>query len=755
MELYEKLSSSQDFQSVIDRCKVALEGANISEEDFKNICLGVYGFQETKAKEYNLDMEKIYYNLSKLEGIYVKEPEYFSEMEDEGDIRNGEFAQLSESFDDENSHMAILGDNSTISSERVSAIYINEEISDSPEARTEATIHELQHLFQTQYQYDKDNHLNVTKLFDGPGVSDASQEAFAQSTTRDILDFFKLDTPNPRLGVLDQYDGKTCVVPTIGDVYGTLQPIATELERIDGQAIFKMLYDGQAYSGELNFGRIDKVLNGAYEYDFDSHIMLLDILKTKAEYELTTGQIDSIEYLKTLGHLDKIAPIIHTDSTEIQMLNASTDAQIVDMFYTRADGEKHLEDLSHLTRSEDCKAFLIALQGIREMAADGKLELSLESIENMKYYATESDKLKTQTVVVEYDGTIYKMTASNTSEYGTSRIVSTEELQHHLEPLTISETSPEILFSKLKDDKIIFADDKVILSQHPSESEMPLYMAYACAAEISPNLMVQNRFRTYPDITEIRDAEGNNLAHILAENNSRQMTLSMKFFRPEQLSELLTTPNNEGLTPIDIAIQNNNIAFFETAAKIGLNPEINYENEKAQSPLIASLSHGVSPKITEIILEDFNANPNKLTSEGKLALAQAITCNPPQIEKIEMLINNGANIDLPSYIRNTDQVYYTPTQIAAGMGDITQNLEALRICLENGGDIFEENNAGESVFQRAIQTHDTEILVIAAQSGYDKEDLMVDELKDVGFNDSDIERIESAIIDYDNDLSFV
>lgn len=419
------------------------------------------------------------------------------------------------------------------------------------------------------------------------------------------------------------------------------------------------------------------------------------------------------------------------------------------------NGEKRLEDLSHLTRSTDCQNFLIALQAVRDLAADGKVQLTAENIDNMKYFQLDSGDGKTRLIAVEFEDKTYQVSAMISNDYGISRVAKIDPLEHNFESIIVPERDTFLSFRKLIDDKVFFADDSTILKQIPTNSEMPLYMAYACASETSPNLMALNRFRMYPDITSISDFEGNNLGHILAENNSAQMTRTMKYFNPEQLRELLTTPNDNGITPIDIAIQNNNIKFFETISYMGITPNMNYENTNCQSPLIASLSPDVDTRITKIILEDFNADPNKLTSEGKLALTQALSVSTTQIEKVELLINNGADVNLPSYVNNSDPIFYTATQVAAGMSDVSQNLEALKICLTEGGDIFEENNAGNSVFEQAIRTHDVEILIAAAESGYDREDLDVGELKDVGFKAEDIERIEEAIRDYDNDIAFV
>ena len=723
--MFDEYKNNSEYLRIAERCNESLQNANISEEDRESIYLTTYAFLNSVAKEYHLnDIEnKIYDNLSKLESIKEKESSYFEE--------------------DELGHFAVLGDDSVPSSTRLSAIYLIENISGEDRFRT--LTHELCHLYQQEYKYDENKEIDVEKLMVSCKVPNSILEATTELDSRQIMSFLGAPNSTARKAEVDTFEENTrCAVTAYPGAYATITPIVQEINRLDGDSLHKSIYYNSDYEGYLDIKKLGNLISNAYDTDnikyYQKAIEILE--KQSSEYSPT-------EYLKNISYLEERTTWTSKDN-QIAMSDVSiiSDKKILDSFYTAPDGDKKISDLDHITRSQDAEVFLMAVNGLKKLYVNGEIELNEESIENIKYKILEDNDFH-RTIAFEYEGKQYITDNTIARDFSTSSVKSIKNAENiDFSRENISTEKKPLDFERMIKETPTFKDTQMIQMLRPSYGEESQYFAHMCNATTAPNILSATKLSSY-DTTKIRDINDNNLAHILAANTSHQSEITMKYFNQKELAYLMTCPNKEGITPIDIAVKENNASFLLHASDLHVN--VNFENGKGTSPLLESCAPDVSPEITNILLNKMNANPNKLTSVGISPLNALVEDNiDKNREKIIYLLNSEADATLPSYIENSNKIKF-PLETISGMNNEKPDYELFETAVKNGADIFVENEDGKTVYDHMCESKDIELFSIALKNGYDKDELDIDS---INFSEEDKIKIDKLVDETECEFDF-
>lgn len=723
--MFEEYKNNSEYLRIVERCNKSLQNANINDEDRECIYLTTYAFLNSVAKEYHLnDIEnKIYDNLSKLESIKEKDDSYFEE--------------------DELGHFAVLGDDSVPSSTRLSAIYLVENISGEERFRT--LTHELCHLYQQEYKYDENKEIDIEKLIVSCNVPNSILEATTELDSRQIMSFLGAQNSIARKAEVDTIEENTrCAVTAYPGAYATITPIVQEINRLDGDALHKSIYYNSDYEGYLDIKKLGNLISNAYDTD--------DIKYYKRTIEILekqSSECSPVEYLKNISHLEESTTWISKDN-QVAMSDVSiiSDKKILDSFYTSPNGNKKISDLDHITRSQDAEVFLMAVNGLKKLYVNGEIELNKESIENIKYKIL-SDNNFHRTIAFEYEGKQYITDNTVVRDFSTSAVKSIENAENiDFSHENISTEKRPLNFERMIAENPTFKDSQMIQMLRPSYGEESQYFAHMCNATTAPNILSATKLNSY-DTTKIKDINGNNLAHILATNTSHQSEITMKYFNQKELAYLMTLPNKEGITPIDIAVKENNTSFLLHASDLHVN--VNFENGKGTSPLLESCNPNVSPEVTNILLSKMNANPNKLTSVGISPLNILLENNTDENrEKIIYLLNSEADATLPSYTEDSNRIKF-PLETIAGMNNEKPDHELFEIAIKNGADIFIENEDGRTVYDRMCESKDIELFSIALKNGYDKDELDIDSIR---FSEEDKIKIGKLLDEIESEFDF-
>jgi len=189
--------------------------------------------------------------------------------------------------------------------------------------------------------------------------------------------------------------------------------------------------------------------------------------------------------------------------------------------------------------------------------------------------------------------------------------------------------------------------------------------------------------------------------------------------------------------------------FKNTIAAIKLDPT---QRDDYGNNFMHAIAKYPSTNSDKIVLQYLSIDPEAAT---------ALLCakNNEGISPIDMAADNGNN-NLLRLIRDSEitlpqehspenplpKQLFTSLEIASGMYDGKVRTEEL-IEQMMDSDIFKEGITGESPFGHAVKTENVDFFIAAVNAGYDRDELLIDELP---FSKESLERIEAAIEEYEN-----
>ena len=189
----------------------------------------------------------------------------------------------------------------------------------------------------------------------------------------------------------------------------------------------------------------------------------------------------------------------------------------------------------------------------------------------------------------------------------------------------------------------------------------------AASKEQIPNSDIRN-FLANNNLDEIHDSHNSNLFHIIAKNdtaNAYNVIQEAYAMYPEQTMRLLNTPNNEGITPLDVVHKYGNMNALAASYNLGI-------PDYSRTPIAGNKFdevEGVYVPVTKSILLTENA------------------------DFINNMVNRGLNVNYRDSDGNTLLHYYASGRI--------ENLNMQSI-MNHGAIINAANNEGVTPIQMAV-----------------------------------------------------
>ena len=638
----DKYSDNSEMQSIIEIVDKHLEGSKMEDIDREAIYEFVYAQKITVMDLHSFDMDILYEKLNKLDAIDHSSIIVNSERV------SGVF-EYNGSNNPDRPAVIIIDDNNLGQGEN--SLY----------AQKEARIHELDHL--------------ATEGFgsNGRGIiarASMQSEVLAQDSTNNIMDALGYERPQyVQEFFSSKMDDAYLIAPS--PAYAPIVGMAEYIKGIYGEeSVLAAQFDEKQLPTTYNdmgpmarFGLPDykeflEISNQLTEATMkwptvENYTQMQGHYLQVFEQNLDNPNLNcSLEtYMQMMQRINDKAMYFTINGEEFNSSVAQSTSFDIKHIYAQLHNLSSVElqqELNPMTRSQDCQDFLIAINGLKSM----NIDLSTEDILNMRYYQAMDNSYPIIAVeigdkTISVDGRVDEKTGFviiDSAEISVEKVISTQHTEWG----------------------------------HSSYEYLPIYQ------EINPDF--KNTIEAIKLDPTQRDDYGNNFMHAMTKypsTPSNQIILGYISANPEAAAALLCAKNNEGLSPIDMAAENQNDKLLRLI------------------------------RDTEITLPQEHSFDNPL---------------PKQL--------------------------FTKLEIASGMYDgkiDTGKLSELMI----DEDIFREGITGESPFGYAARTESVDFFVAAANAGYDKEDLLIDELP---LSQESIEKIEAAIEEYsksfDNEFEF-
>ncbi|GMH70123.1 hypothetical protein TrLO_g431 [Triparma laevis f. longispina] len=195
-----------------------------------------------------------------------------------------------------------------------------------------------------------------------------------------------------------------------------------------------------------------------------------------------------------------------------------------------------------------------------------------------------------------------------------------------------------------------------------------------------------------------KNSAGNTLLHVACESGAAKVvTYLLKHFEVyKQLSEIVNSKNNMGLTPLHTAIVHNNLSCAELL--LASSPELIHQRALLDlTPLhLACMSIGGSNQAFVDCLLAAGAKVNDQTNDqciSPLHFAAAVNAAPV----VGALLRSGACINAK------DSNGYTPIHVCALNGSVTSAM----LCVQEGGDLTVKSDLDQTALHIAAKTGDS------------------------------------------------
>lgn len=717
----DKYADNEEMQSIIKNTDEHLIGAKISDLDKETIYEFVYGHNKAIIEPNSMNINKLYEKL-----------DYLGSIEHGDVIINGL------------SYWGGYYNEGSGNPDRPALIVLKDNVISNEEdflTKKESEIHELEHLAG-------DNFRNSSRGI--MVISRTNSEIMTQNSTIDTMKALGYELPIREipLKTVNGIDNafilsNSCsfvyvegMADLIRGLYGERQ---SYLSQFEGETLpvigDKGFLSKFGMPENLGYAEIEVVTSELdSNKDFHSYIKAQSKILELYKEGLDGSDVSISGYINAIQNFKDKAMIFVIDGQEYNSSYVQTATLDIENIYSKIHNltsAQTEQEVNPLTRSKDCKDFLIAINGLKSTS----LDFPTDDILNMKYFQSE---LNGQPIIAVQIGE-QQLAIDGKINEKTGLVVINEVTQTNEKLIETTRNNWESSNYTNASLQLYLSPDQQLISVNNPELST---LRFSSFQKDSTYLLDKNK----APIFGINDSSGNNLMHLLVSSpteNAHELLKRCAEENPELTGKLLTTPNKDGITPLDIAIENNNVKLFKVCHDNEIVLDVNYENGQQKSPLLLSMDESVSPIITKALLIEHDANPDKLTSEGKLALSE-ILISDPSSNKIEMLLNAQADFDRQSIIEGSPNLY-SPLEIASGMYDGELRTDALKMFIQEGADICLEGYTGESPLGYAVRTENIEFFITCAQAGMDEYDLGVENLP---FTPEDIEKIQSAIDEF-------
>ena len=539
-----------EMQEIIQKAGPIVEKIQASDDDKELIFKSLYGFKKAISEPYGINMDIIY-----------------SRLENLGSISNGDNLFLS---------VACCRPNESLKQNPADIEFNEAFLSYRNNLRDKALIHELCHLYTIDFTIEGEKRICNNGKFQ-TGFDEIITEKTAMKI-EEVLGYeievqISNPTSNKKGRVIDtQLESK-------GTGYDGIINFGNALFSIYGEeAVFreKYLQDGSVFNTQIDGISIQdidtKITNMAtnitcLENRIEAQNLLTDALIKKWE----NSEINMQEYIKNVksisgtGVIAKTADVIQQN--EFDTISSRLQNFEIAQFYNKIAGPNVdiYKEMNPLTRSENCKNFLVVMEGLKNL----NISFSTEDLENMKYRRILS--LPNSQIILEVGEKTYQMNYNYDERFGMATKTELKELS-----LT-SKISSSLKLTDIKEGKGVSFINLIegniytggldtirdIIKKDSSNVSAESYLLAACTADeiTTKNKKDLSYILENVALQKITDSYGNNLLHAIAHNSSpsTQVVLNQMIeYQPKVVMKLVTKRNEKGMTPLEESILNEN-----------------------------------------------------------------------------------------------------------------------------------------------------------------------------------------------------
>jgi ankyrin repeat protein len=167
----------------------------------------------------------------------------------------------------------------------------------------------------------------------------------------------------------------------------------------------------------------------------------------------------------------------------------------------------------------------------------------------------------------------------------------------------------------------------------------------------------------------------------------------------------INAKDNYGETALIYACDIDNFELVKYLIEKGL--DINTKNYKGDNPLLISC---IWPYIVPIenLIKEYKADIHVTDNDGNTPLHLVFDCEYPEIEIVEFLLDNGANINAKNN-RGENVLRYACEHY--GIEDI------IKLLIEKGADINMKDNKGRTALKAACEIEDLPVVKLLIENG--------------------------------------
>lgn len=557
----EKHASMQD---VINNAYEAVNSINASQEHKELIFETLYAFKHTIAERANINMADIYKKVELINSIGFEE--YDRELNAAG-----------------------LCYPTRGTDKRPIEITINDKYeSDRTDYPKVVGIHEISHALSADYytQYDK-------KIVTNIGLRGAfAEETVNDACTAEMARFLDYDVGCYNSKIATRVGDAGHFAYSTANVAGYIK-IAEYTKLMETAYTPEILYKDKfthqesiaAHYGDVHYkfivDTLDRIQNG--ENSIDEHLRLqgsfLPVLETRWKND---DNYNISNYIADCQRIQDATVNFFINGDNGQSLRMDSMAahqnafEIINIYATMRELDSAVDlmrELNPSTRSQDCQNFLIAMNGIKNLDKT----YTDEELWNMEYKRVNSRNGTSVELTIGEDkyrimGSVDKATGLTSFE----TIVSTEDSA--FAKLRIGELFRNSQLTRQDAITVEFTDmtevnkytkiyDKMLDFASKSNSPMDVSDIAVLMSASTQDFHKEDIRRVFSeaDIGNIQDVSGNNIFHIIAKNHSVNAANILHIANelyPEQTGRLLNTPNNNGLTPMDITHDYGNFSIL-------------------------------------------------------------------------------------------------------------------------------------------------------------------------------------------------
>jgi ankyrin repeat protein len=445
-----------------------------------------------------------------------------------------------------------------------------------PELRDKALIHELCHLYTIDFSIE-----NGKRICDNGGFQTGFDEIITEKTAIKVEEFLGYSIETQKFDIGADRDSRvlSANLESRGTGYGGIINFGDTLISMYGEeAVFreKYLKDGSVLGIQVNgisIKEIDEKITDmatvltSLEERMEAQNLLTDALAKKWE----DSGISMSEYIESVRGISNSGITANMESGiqlhEFSTISSRLQNFEIAQFYSIVAGRDIdiYQEINPLTRSEDCKNFLVVMEGLK----NSNISFSTEDLENMEYRRISSGI--SSKIILEIGGEKYQMDYKYDERFGMASKTEFEELSF------FSKASNFLKIESTKEGKgVSFTDiiegnqytgglDKIkeIIEKDSSKIDAESYLLSAC---VSSEISLKNeKYLSYIleniDLKDVKDSYGNNLLHAIANNPSPSTNLvldKMMEHQPEAVIKLATKWNDDVITPLEESILNKN-----------------------------------------------------------------------------------------------------------------------------------------------------------------------------------------------------